>query len=143
MTDSEFILWYIEKHYLFTGSKFKTKYINEEPITYIQLINNIINSLAIEKIDNKSLYDFLYNWYLDKQNESKLDILDFIKFKYKVTLGYRSWQLSQMNGKPTTIDKIILDFKGKYDKDFISNIINNWYENQVIEYSEKIILDFK
>ncbi len=48
-----------------------------------------------------------------------------------------------MSGKTITIDNIVKDLKGKYDKEFIEPIIDEWFENQVINQSEKIILNFK
>jgi transcriptional regulator CtsR len=69
--------------------------------------------------------------------------LDFIKYKYKIRLGFRNWEIATMSGKTITIDNIVKDLKGKYDKEFIEPIIDEWFENQVINQSEKIILNFK
>ena len=52
MTESEFVLWYVNKHYLFTGSKFKYKYIlDEKSISFAILYRNINDSIAIDKVD--------------------------------------------------------------------------------------------
>ena len=48
-----------------------------------------------------------------------------------------------MSGKTITVDNIVKDLKYKYDKDFVETIIDKWFENQVINQSEKIILNFK
>lgn len=143
MIDFKFVLWYINKHYLFTGFKFKTKYTNEEPFSYGEFFNRITTSLAIDTLDNKEiLNDSINKWYRRLQIESKTDILDFVKYKYKVRLGFRNWEMVTMSGKIITIDNIIRDLKDKYDKDFIEPIIEQWFENQVIIEGEKIMLKF-
>lgn len=144
MIDFNFVLWYINKHYFFTGSKFKTKYVNGESLSYNEFFDRITNSLALDILDNKRLLsNSIYEWYRKIQIESKIDILDFIKYKYKIRLGFRNWEIATMSGKTITIDNIVKDLKGKYDKEFIEPIIDEWFENQVINQSEKIILNFK
>jgi hypothetical protein len=144
MIDFNFVLWYINKHYFFTGSKFKTKYVNGESFSYNEFFDRITNSLALDTLDNKRLLsNSIYEWYRKTQIESKIDILDFIKYKYKIRLGFRNWEIATMSGKTITIDNIVKDLKGKYDKEFIEPIIDEWFENQVINQSEKIILNFK
>ena len=143
MIDFEFVLWYINKHYFFTGLKFKTKYSNEDTFSYGEFFNRITTSLAIDTLDNKEiLNDSINKWYRRLQIEAKTDILDFIKYKYKVRLGFRNWEMVTMSGKIITIDNIIRDLKGKYDKDFVEPIIEQWFENQVIIEGEKIMLKF-
>ena len=144
MIDFNFVLWYINKHYFFTGSKFKTKYVNGESFSYNEFFDRITNSLALDTLDNKNLLsNSIYEWYRKIRIESKIDILDFIKYKYKIRLGFRNWEIATMSGKTITIDNIVKDLKGKYDKEFIEPIIDEWFENQVINQSEKIILNFK
>jgi hypothetical protein len=144
MIDFNFVLWYINKHYFFTGSKFKTKYVNGESFSYNEFFDRITNSLALDTLDNKRLLsNSIYEWYRKIRIESKIDILDFIKYKYKIRLGFRNWEIATMSGKTITIDNIVKDLKGKYDKEFIEPIIDEWFENQVINQSEKIILNFK
>lgn len=144
MIDFEFVLWYINKHYLFTGLKFKTKYVNEEPFSYGEFFSKITNSLALDNLDNKeTLADSINKWYKKLQIEAKTDVLDFVKYKYKIRLGFRNWEITTMSGKTITVDNIVKDLKYKYDKDFVETIIDKWFENQVINQSEKIILNFK
>lgn len=143
MIDFEFVLWYINKHYLFTGLKFKTKYTNEEPFSYGEFFSRITSSLALDTLDNKKLLgESINKWYRSLQIEAKNDVLDFVKYKYKIRLGFRNWEIATMSGKTITIDNIIRDLKGKYDKDFIEPIIEQWFENQVIIEGEKIMLKF-
>jgi len=144
MIDFEFVLWYINKHYLFTGSKFRTKYMNEDLFSYNVLFDRITSSLALDNLDNKqSLANSINDWYRKHQFEAKIDVLDFIKYKYKIKLGFTNWQIVTMSGKTITIDNIVKDLKGKYDKDFIEPIVDEWFENQVIAHSEKFMLNFK
>jgi hypothetical protein len=144
MIDFNFVLWYINKHYFFTGTKFKTKYANAETFSYDEFLYIITYSLALDTLDNKRLLsNSIYEWYCKSQIEYKIDILDFIKYKYKIRLGFRNWEISSMTGKTITIDNIVKDLKGKYDKEFIKPIIDEWLENQIINQSEKIILNFK
>ena len=143
MSDSEFVLWYVNKHYLFTGLKFKYKYhIKDNHITFGQLCDNVSNSTAINKIENKTLHEFLLKWYNNKQIEAKLDALDFIKYKYKVTLGPTSWEIAKLSGKLVRKDEIVKDLNKKYDYDFIINLINEWFDKEMIRITETSTLHF-
>jgi hypothetical protein len=144
MSDSEFVLWYVNKHYLFTGLKFKYKYhIKDNHITFGQLCDNVSNSTAINKIEDKTLHGFLLKWYNNKQIEAKLDALDFIKYKYKVTLGPRSWEIAKLSGKLVKKDDIVKDLNKKYDSDFIINLIDEWFDTEMIRITETSTLHFK
>ena len=143
MSDSEFVLWYVNKHYLFTGLKFKYKYhIKDNHITFGQLCDNVSNSTAINKIENKTLHEFLLKWYNNKQIEAKLDALDFIKYKYKVTLGPTSWEIAKLSGKLVRKDEIVKDLNKKYDYDFIINLIDEWFDKEMIRITETSTLHF-
>jgi hypothetical protein len=140
MTDYEFVLWYINKHYLFLGSKFKLKYNISNPIDFYEFLNNVGCSLAIKTDD---LHLFLMGWKNQKIKEYKTDILDFIKYKYKVKLGNTNWIISTMSGKQVSKTEIYNVLKNKYDYDFLENILDDWFENEIIKISEKTILNFK
>jgi len=140
MTDYEFVLWYINKHYLFLGSKFKLKYNISNPIDFYEFLNNVGSSLAIKTDD---LHLFLMGWKNQKIKEYKTDILDFIKYKYKVKLGNTNWIISTMSGKQVSKTEIYNVLKNKYDYDFLENILDDWFENEIIKISEKTILNFK
>lgn len=143
MSDSEFVLWYVNKHYLFTGLKFKYKYhIKDNHITFGQLCDNVSNSTAINKIENKTLHEFLLKWYNNKQIEAKLDALDFIKYKYKVTLGPTSWEIAKLSGKLVRKDEIVKDLNKKYDYEFIINLIDEWFDKEMIRITETSTLHF-
>ena len=143
MSDSEFVLWYVNKHYLFTGLKFKYKYhIKDNHITFGQLCDNVSNSTAINKIENKTLHEFLLKWYNNKQIEAKLDALDFIKYKYKVTLGPTSWDIAKLSGKLVRKDEIVKDLNKKYDYEFIINLIDEWFDKEMIRITETSTLHF-
>ena len=145
MTDSEFVLWYINKHYLFTGTKFKQKYlINEDSLTFSRLYRNVSDSIAIYKVEDKPLYDFLNNWYIDKINSAKLDIFDYLKFKYKVILGPTNWSIAKMSGQIINVNEIINELSKKnYDKEFLSEILEEWFDNEMIRITETGNLMFK
>jgi hypothetical protein len=144
MSDSEFVLWYVNKHYLFTGLKFKYKYlINENNISFSEFSDNISISTGLTKIGNKTLREFLSGWYNDKKLEAKLDALDFIKYKYKVTLGPTNWVIAKLSGQIIKKDDIIKDFKKKYDHNFISNLVDEWFDNEMIRITENSTLHFK
>jgi hypothetical protein len=144
MSDSEFVLWYVNKHYLFTGLKFKYKYhIKDNDITFGQLCDNVSSSIAINKIENQTLHQFLLKWYNNKRIEAKLDTLDFIKYKYKVTLGPRSWEIAKLSGKIVKKDDIVKDLNKKYDYNFIINLIDEWFDNEMVRITETSTLHFK
>lgn len=143
MTDSEFILWYINKNYLFTGLKFKYKYSIKDDFTISQLYRNVLDAIPIDMVEGKPLYDFIFNWYSIKLNDSKMDVFDFLKFKYKVTLGQTSWVITKMSGQPVTIDDIIVMLNKNYDDEFLKSTIGEWYENEMIKITEQSMLHFK
>jgi len=144
MTDIEFVLWYINKNYLFNGSTMRYKYQHgETPFYFHSFHDRIKESTAIEKLDDKSLHDYLYVWFKTKQDEAKYDILDYIRYKYKVTLGPTNWVISTLGGEIVNTSDIIKCFKNKYDKEFIVPIVEDWYENELIRITETSTLHFK
>lgn len=144
MTESEFVLWYVNKHYLFTGSKFKYKYIlDETSISFAILYRNINDSIAIDKIDGELLYDFMLNWYTVNGKNAKIDVLDFLKYKYKVTLGPTNWVIAKMSGKIVNTNNIISELNKHYDIEFLATTIEDWFENEMIRITETSTLHFK
>lgn len=144
MKDSDFVLWYVNKHYLFTGIGFKYKYlINENHINFNKFYNNILNSTGINKIGNKTLREFLFKWYNTKISEAKLDILDYIKYKYKVTLGPTNWVITKMSGEIIKKSDIAIDLNKKYDSKLITNLIEQWFDDELIRITENSTLHFK
>jgi hypothetical protein len=144
MTESEFVLWYVNKHYLFTGSKFKYKYtLDETSISFAILYRNINDSIAIDKVDGELLYDFMLNWYTVNEKNAKIDVLDFLKYKYKVTLGPTNWVISKMSGKIVNTNNIISELNKHYDIEFLATTIEDWFENEMIRITETSTLHFK
>jgi hypothetical protein len=141
MNTPEFVLWYINKLYIFTGTKLTIKY-SRDNVSFSTFVSDIKSSLNINTVDKKQINSFLHSWYLSKQEEAKNDLLDYIKFKYKVTLGPTNWEISKMNNKIIKVNDIILDVKKQYDKEFIENVVEEWFKNEIIKTSEKIILNF-
>lgn len=141
MTDEEFVFWYIKKIYIFTGLKFRKKYLNDE-VTIINIIEDVRYSLSIDKLNNKTISKELLDWYNKEQKNANNDILDYIRFKYKVTLGPTSWVISRMNGTTIKQKDIVSDLKGKYDSEFIKNIVSQWFENELIRITEQSTLHF-
>jgi hypothetical protein len=141
MTDEEFVFWYIKKICIFTGLKFRKKYLNDE-VTIINIIEDVRYSLSIDKLNNKTISKELLDWYNKEQKNANNDILDYIRFKYKVTLGPTSWVISRMNGTIIKKKDIVSDLKGKYDSEFIKNIVSQWFENELIRITEQSTLHF-
>lgn len=142
MSDSEFLLWYINKIYLFTGSEIKYKYlVDEEPLNIYKLNENIRYSLNITDSTNQS-FAILKKWYDDLRYSATEDIIDFIKFKYKVALGPTNWEITNFKGKKVTTKDICTQLRGKYDEKFIKNTVDHWFENEIIKVSEDMILRF-
>jgi hypothetical protein len=143
MTESEFVLWYVNKHYLFTGSKFKYKYtLDEITISFDILYRDTNSSMSIDKVDGELLYDFMLNWYRVSEKNAKIDVLDFLKYKYKVTLGPKNWVIAKMSGKIVSTNDIISELKKHYDKEFLVSTIENWFENEMIRITETSTLHF-
>ena len=141
MSNSEFVLWYIDKLYLFTGSSLKRKY-SIDTLTFSEFVGEVKSSLGVNIVDRNDMYNFLYNWYSNKKKEAKIDLLDYIKFKYKVALGPTNWEINNMGNKQIKIKDIVHDLKKQYDLDFISEVVEEWFENEIINISEKLILNF-
>lgn len=141
MNNSEFVLWYIDKLYLFTGSTLKRKY-SIDVLTFSEFVGEVKSSLNISIVDKKEMYSFLHTWYSNKKKEAKIDLLDYIRFKYKVTLGPTNWVISNMKNKTVKISDVINDVKKQYDSDFIKEVVEEWFENEIINISEKLILNF-
>mgnify|MGYP000926471504 CR=1 FL=1 len=81
MTESEFVLWYVNKHYLFTGSKFKYKYIlDEKSISFAILYRNINDSIAIDKVDE---HFYIPTFEITEENVIKILGPSHIKDKYQ------------------------------------------------------------
>ena len=124
MSNSEFLLWYINKVYLFTGTKIKYKFmVGEEPLTLYELKENIQYSLNISDSDKKITSELINKWYSDLKYYATEDVMDFIKFKYKVKLGPTNWEISNLKGKKVSTKDIELDLKGKYDEEFLSYLL--------------------
>lgn len=141
MTKEEFILWYIKKVYIFTGSSLKRQY-SVDVLSFSEFVGEVKSSLNINIVDKKEIYGFLYTWYLNKKKEAKIDLIDYIRFKYKVTLGPTNWEISNMKNKMVKITDVINDIKKQYDPDFIKEVVEEWFENEIINISEKLILNF-
>ena len=47
-----------------------------------------------------------------------------------------------MNGTIIKQKDIVLDLKGKYDSEFIKNIVSQWFENELIRITEQSTLHF-
>jgi hypothetical protein len=143
MSNSEFLLWYINKVYLFTGTKIKYKFmVGEEPLTLYELKENIQYSLNISDSDKKTSSELINKWYSDLKYHATEDVMDFIKFKYKVKLGPRYWEIVNLKGKKVSTKDIQLDLKGKYDEEFLKTVVDKWFENEVIRVSEDMMLRF-
>jgi hypothetical protein len=143
MDDAEFVMWYVNKHYIFTGTKFKYRFlINELPITINELNDNISNSISIKHVGSETLYNFLIDWYNKERLKYKLDILDFLRFKYKVSLGLRSWIISDFKNKEVKKNDIFNFLSKNYDKDFIDEVINYWVDNEMIMITESTTIRF-
>jgi hypothetical protein len=144
MTESEFVLWYVNKHYLFNGLTMRYKYQHDNhSINFNSFCDKVKKSISIDILDGESLNNYLLSWFKNKQIEAKSDILDYIKYKYKVTLGPTSWVISKLNGKIVNECDIITCFKQKYENEFIERIIIDWYENEMIRITETSTLHFK
>lgn len=143
MVDSKFVLNYLNNIYLFTGTEIKYKYfLDEEPLNLYQLIDNLKYSLHISDIDGKPISEFIHKWYMQLKKEATDDVLDFIKFKYKIILGSRNWEIIDFKGKKFKINDLELDLNKKYDENFLNDVINDWFDNEIIRLSEKMILTF-
>jgi hypothetical protein len=100
-----------------------------------------INKFVIIGYQFIRLY-LLDKFYNNKQIEAKLDVLDFIKYKYKVTLGPTSWEIAKLSGKLVNKDELFKDLNKKYDYDFIINLIDEWFDNEMIRITETSTLHF-
>jgi hypothetical protein len=139
--NEEFVIWYLNKLYLCKGKKIYYKFlINEESLTLYQLKENIHYSLGFNDI--KTTDKLINNWYQTIINSFKGDILDYLKFKYKVILGSNSWWIVNFKGVKTPINDIKLELIKKYDNGFLDEIIDEWFDNEVVKISESLMFKF-
>jgi hypothetical protein len=142
MTESEFLFYYINKKYVCLGDGFRLKYLNDEPFGYYYFLDDLKYSLGFDEINNKPISELVKTWHNQLIKDFENDILDYIRFKYKVKLGYRNWVICDFKGKEIEIKDIVYEFKSKYSYSFIEKIINNWFVNECVRISEQTILNF-
>lgn len=85
--------------------------------------------------------EYLNNWYAERVIGSKVnDLLS----QLVLTLGPRNWVVTWIGhglfSKKRLLEKFINE--SEYHHDFILNMYNKWYEDAVIEASEKVMIRF-
>lgn len=152
MTDREFIFNHILINWKFDfddglGTTPSNKIIfgicdHEEVRTFtitefISEIKNLYGNWYCEE-EGKNIGDYIREWF----NEHKSEVISDINLRLgelNVVLGARSWQCVTKNGDPYFWKALVLEFKGKYGKRLIKSIYDEWFEEKVLEESEKIM----
>lgn len=144
-TELDFIDWYVNKHFYFFGDKVYYKYYHhEEAMGVYTFIGIVKDNLGVDlKSDSGiNLDDYLHDLIKDVKGRTEKDIIDFLKFKYKVKLGIRSWDIVTFSGKIVTIDDVCSSYKQTLNVEFVKSVVEKWFENEMISSAEKIILNF-
>lgn len=143
-SDLDFLDWYVNKHYIFSGDLIYIKFNTyEAPITAHQFIIDITSIFGCDILDNGlSINEYVRSIIKSNSDNLKKDILDYLKFKFKVSLGPRSWLITDFSGKEFTIEDVCKSYKGCLNHKFLGIIVNNWFEETMITKSEAIILKF-
>lgn len=139
MNDIEFIDWFFNKRYLFFGEQIKYKFNNQIIKSLIDLISEVEYSIG----SNNNIKEYIISKYNDYILEAKNDINDFLNFKYKVSIDRFGWNITNKLGKPIKPLDIVNQLNKKYNDEFILKVIDDWFDNRIIEQSEKNMLDFK
>jgi hypothetical protein len=142
-TELEFVDWYVDKYFYFFGDKVCYKYLHHEEsmnvYKFIEIVKyNIGNNLKLEVDFN----DYLFGLVKSSRDKTEKDIIDFLKFKYKVKLGIRSWDIVTFSGNIVTIDDVCSTYKQGLNVEFVKSVVEKWFENEIISSAEKIILNF-
>lgn len=138
--DLDFIDWYLDKHYIFSGDKVYHKFnVNQAPLYKYEIVEMFCNVIP----SNKDVVDkYVRDKIESNVKKSKEDIINFLNYNYKVKLGHRSWDIVNLRGKIITIDNIVQSYKYEINKEYVEKIISKWFEDEMINQTEKIIIDF-
>lgn len=138
--DLEFIDWYLDKHYIFSGGKVYHKFnVNQTPLFKYEIVEMFCNVIP----SNKDVVDKYVRDKIESNiKKNKEDIINFLNYNYKVKLGHRSWDIVNLRGKIITIDNIVQSYKYEINKGYVKKIISQWFEDEMINQTEKIIIDF-
>lgn len=90
------------------------------------------------EVEGKYLSEIIDEWFETKKSEVLRDINAEL-VNLKVVLGPRSWQCVDEHGDIFFWKKLVLKFKDKYDKNLIKSVYDEWFENKVLETSEKMM----
>lgn len=104
---------------------------------FIAFIKEIYGEWYCE-IEGKYLSEIINEWFENKKSEALKDINDEL-INLNVILGPRSWQCVDEHGDIFFWKKLVLKFKDQYDKNLIKIIYDKWFENKVLEVSEKMM----
>lgn len=126
---------------------YRENYLTPEVDKYISSLTKNINSkrmldgfslLILENVNHKQYAcDRLNDWYSSNVLDDKLE--DLIS-QFVLTLGRRNWIVTWIGHGPVDEDKIMRVFnEDDYHRDYVMKKFDRWYENAVIDASERAI----
>ena len=89
-------------------------------------------------IEKKFLSEIIEEWFQNEKSKVIKDINNEL-LKLKVVLGSRTWQCIDEHGEIFFWKKLVIKFKDEYNKKLIKAVYDEWFENKVLEASEKIM----
>lgn len=143
---STFVTRKLEDYYIEKAEALLKNYLpNNDEETTSKDLESVLNSYLDDEDEtarvSEGILEKVNKWYYDNRFESK--IMDFIK-DTKVDLGKRSWDV--YNTKYGLIDlKNLNQFfpnENKYQQAYFREYFNQWYDDEVLKISEKIIEEF-
>jgi hypothetical protein len=145
MTDEKLIINFIENNYKFDGFndttvQFTVTDVNStDTLTKVEFIDSVSQSFNGLKTNEISVYELSKWWFNMRVNEVLLEINDFLRRKIKVSLGQRSWHVTTYTGKEFDLKRLISMYEHKYSKVLITITYNEWYNQSIVEVSEKMV----
>jgi hypothetical protein len=151
MTDKEFIEKHILKDWVFTTDMPTTYNIGNIIFGVCSSDNSIVYPISkfIEHvnfyygewycdIEGKYLSEIIREWFQNKKSQVIKEINNEL-LKLEVVLGSRNWECIDEHGEIFFWKKLVIKFKGKYDKKLIKSVYDEWFQDKVVEVSEKIM----
>lgn len=122
-------------------NKMMDKYLSTVPedINSVDMFNHFKYRLQLDGVDMMEyIHRYLNDWYL---NNKLYDKVDYFLSQLVITLGSSNWVVTWVGHGVFTKEKILNYFtnEDKYHEEYIMHRYNEWYEQAVIDKSEKIM----
>lgn len=104
------------------------------PASLIKYVCGIYSDFITD--EGISISDMISDWYKVKYDEIVKDVMTYLNGRVTIELGTRNW-VTIADGKPWMWKELIVMFNEQYDEGTIKWIYDRWYQDELIEVSEK------